>query len=42
MAGVADKMWTMVDFVELLEREEKIHGGRITDYKPAASKKRSA
>jgi len=39
MAGCADKVWTMVDFVELLEREEKMLGGRLTDYKPAASKK---
>lgn len=41
MAGVADKVWTMVDFVEMLEQEEKIKGGRLTDYKPAASKSKS-
>lgn len=41
MAGVADKVWTMVDFVEMLEQEEKAKGGRLTDYKPAASKSKS-
>jgi IS1 family transposase len=40
MAGIADKVWTMVDFVKLMEVEELIVGGRITDYKPAASKRR--
>ena len=39
-AGVADKVWTMLDFVEMLEREEELLGGRLTDYKPAASKRR--
>jgi hypothetical protein len=39
MAGVADKVWTMVDFVKMLEREEELLGGRLTDYKPAASKR---
>jgi hypothetical protein len=39
-AGIANKVWTMVDFVELLEREERLLKGRLTDYKPAASKKR--
>jgi IS1 family transposase len=39
MAGVANKVWTMTDFVELLERGERLLGGRLTDYKPAASKK---
>jgi len=38
-AGVADHRWTMLEFVEMLEKEEKIRGGRITDYKPAASVK---
>jgi IS1 family transposase len=38
-SGVADKVWTMVDFVELLEKEESLLGGRLTDYKPASSKK---
>lgn len=33
MAGVADRVWTMLDFVRLLEREEKLLGGRLTDYK---------
>jgi hypothetical protein len=30
----------MVDFVELLEREERLLGGRLTDDKLAASKTR--
>ena len=34
-ANVADHRWTMVEFVEMLEREEKVKGGRLTDYKPA-------
>lgn len=38
MAGVADREWTMVEFVQMLEREEAARRGRITDYKPAASK----
>jgi IS1 family transposase len=38
MAGVADHQWTMVEFVELMEREERLLGGRLTNYKPAASK----
>jgi hypothetical protein len=39
-ANVANKVWTMVDFVELLEREERLLGGRLTDDKLAASKTR--
>ncbi|MEM9881407.1 MAG: IS1 family transposase [Planctomycetota bacterium] len=35
MAGIADHRWTMVEFVEMLEREEKARGGRLTDYLPA-------
>lgn len=35
MAGVANKAWTMVDFVKLMEREEELLGGRISDYKPS-------
>jgi hypothetical protein len=31
-------VWTMLDFVGMLEREEALLGGRLTDYKPAASK----
>jgi IS1 family transposase len=42
MAGVANEPWTMLDFVKMLEREEEMAGGRITDYKPAASKKNRA
>jgi IS1 family transposase len=38
MAGVADKVWTMRDFVELLEREERLLGGRLTNYKAAKKK----
>jgi len=34
-AGIADKVLTMVDFVEMLEREERLLGGRLTDYKPS-------
>jgi len=34
-AGVTNKAWTMVEFVELMEREEAMIGGRISDYKPA-------
>ncbi len=37
-AGLADKQWTMRDFVELLEREERLLGGRLTNYKPARKK----
>jgi hypothetical protein len=29
----------MVDFVKLMEREEELLGGRISDYKPAESKR---
>jgi IS1 family transposase len=39
-ANIADKEWTMIDFVKMLEREEELTGGRLTDYKPAASKKK--
>lgn len=38
-AGVATHEWTMLDFVKMLEQEEARVGGRLTDYKPAASKK---
>lgn len=41
MAGVADRQWTMVEFVEMLEREEAAKGGRITDYRMAASKRQA-
>lgn len=34
-AGIADKVWTMIDFVRLMEREESLLGGRLTDYKPS-------
>ncbi|MEX2544907.1 MAG: IS1 family transposase [Phycisphaeraceae bacterium] len=35
MVGVADHTWTMLEFVEMLEREEKAKGGRLTDYLPS-------
>ncbi|MDB5318881.1 MAG: transposase [Phycisphaerales bacterium] len=41
MARITDKIWTMVDFVKLMEREEELLGGRISDYKPAKPKKAS-
>jgi hypothetical protein len=31
-------MATMVDFVELMEREEELLGGRLSDYKAAKKK----
>lgn len=34
-AGIASSEWTMMDFVQLLEREEDKMGKRLTDYKPA-------
>lgn len=34
-ANVTDKVWTMLDFVELMEQEESRLGKRITDYKPS-------
>ena len=40
-ANVADHRWTMLEFVEILEREEKVKGGRLTDYKPAQKKAKS-
>ncbi len=42
MAGVVDKIWTMVDFVKRLEREENLLGGRLTNYKPNPVKKRTS
>jgi IS1 family transposase len=35
MASITDKVWTMVDFVKLMEREESLLGGRLTTYKPS-------
>jgi IS1 family transposase len=35
MAGVADKAWTMIDFVNAMVNEELLTGGRLTDYKPS-------
>ena len=34
-AGLADHVWTMREFVDLLEREERLTGGRLTDYLPS-------
>jgi IS1 family transposase len=36
--GIASKPMTMVDFVMMLEREEELLGGRLTDYKPTKIK----
>jgi len=38
-AGVANKVWTMLDFVKMLEREEELLGGRLSDYKASPKKK---
>ncbi|HEX4056640.1 MAG TPA: IS1 family transposase [Tepidisphaeraceae bacterium] len=38
-AGIADKEWTMVDFVKMREKEELISGGRLTNYKPNPKKR---
>jgi IS1 family transposase len=35
MAGVADHEWTMLEFVQLMEKEERILKGRLSDYKPS-------
>jgi hypothetical protein len=37
-AGIASKPMTMLDFVHILENEERVHGGRLTDYLPAFPK----
>lgn len=37
-AGVADKAWTMLEFVQMLEREESAKGGRLTRYLPSPEK----
>lgn len=37
-ADVANKAWTMLDLVRVLEEEEARIGGPITSYLPAASK----
>jgi hypothetical protein len=37
-AGIADKVWTMLDFVKMLEREEELLDDRLTDYRPAKKK----
>ena len=39
-AGLTDRVWTMFDFVKLLEVHEELIGGRLKDYKMAASKRR--
>lgn len=41
-AGITTKPWTMLDFVRMLEEEEAATGGRLTNYKPAASKKKAS
>jgi IS1 family transposase len=35
MAGVADREWTMLEFVKLMENEERLLKGRLSDYKPS-------
>lgn len=37
-AGLTNKIWTMVDFVKMLEKEEELLGGRLTNYKPTKKK----
>jgi len=37
-AGLANRPWTMVEFVEMLEEEERKLGGRVSQYQPARSK----
>ncbi len=34
-AGIASKPLTMLDLARMLEKEESVHGGRLTDYLPA-------
>jgi hypothetical protein len=41
-ANLTDKVWTMVDFVKMLEKEENLLGGRLTNYKPNPVKKRAS
>lgn len=36
-AGIVDRPLTMLDLVKMIEREEALNGGRLTDYLPAAS-----
>jgi len=37
-AGIADRAYTVLDLVDMLEREEKLLGARLTDYLPSPSK----
>ena len=37
MAGLTDKVWTMTDFVDLLEREESALGCRVSEFERAAN-----
>jgi len=37
-SGIAEKPWTMYDFVKMLEKEEELLGGRLTNYLPAETK----
>jgi hypothetical protein len=37
--GLADKAWSMVDFVKVIEEEEAKCGGRVTDYLPAQAQR---
>jgi len=41
-ARISDRQWTMLEFVHMLEAAESSRGGRVTDYKMAASKRRDS
>lgn len=34
-AGLAERPWTILDLVGMVEREERLTGGRLTSYLPA-------
>ncbi|MEM6553169.1 MAG: IS1 family transposase [Planctomycetota bacterium] len=38
-AGIASRRMTMLEFVEMLEKEEAANGGRLTDYLPSPDSK---
>jgi hypothetical protein len=38
-AGIASKPLTMLDLVAMVEKEERLTGGRLTSYLPATSSK---
>jgi hypothetical protein len=41
-SGIADRAWTMLDFVNMLERQEKTNRGRLTNYKASAKAEHGA